>query len=170
MLLAIAGVAVWLIFNSGSGSKTPTQTVAVIQPVGLSVSGLRTLAATLGQVHAQPIYWAGAKARDLYELRRTSNGNVYVRYLPAGVKVGDPAASYLTIATYPFQGAYAALKKVAGNRAVTISHGGIAFVDAKDPKSVHLAFPNINYQVEVYSPRPATALSVASSGTVRPVG
>lgn len=169
MLLAIAGVAVWLIFNSGSGSKTPTQTVAVIQPVGLSVSGLRTLAATLGQVHAQPIYWAGAKARDLYELRRTSNGNVYVRYLPPNVKVGSPKASYLTVATYSFIGAYPALQKVAGNQAVAIPDGGIAFVDAKDPKSVHVAFPNVNYQVEVYDPSPATALSVASSGSIRPV-
>ena len=86
------------------------------------------------------------------------------------MKAGTAAASYLTVATYPFNGAYAALQKVAGSKAVTIPGGGIAFVDAKDPKSIHLAYPNSNYQVEVYDPSPAKALSVASSGAVRPVG
>jgi hypothetical protein len=171
VLLAIAGAAVWLIVDSGGGSKTPAQTVSVtpIKPVALSVSGLKTLTATLNQVHGQPIYWAGAKAGFLYELRRTTNGNVYIRYLPRNVNAGAPAPRYLTVATYPFTDAYGALQKVAGSNAVNIPGGGIAFVDAKDPKSIHLAYPNINYQVEVYDPSPAKALSVASSGLVRPV-
>ena len=171
VLVAIAAVAVWLIFDDGSSSPKPsTQTVSPIAPVALSASGLHTLTATLNKVHGQPIYWAGTKSGDLYELRRTSNGNVYVRYLPRNVKAGSPAASYLTVATYPFTGAYAALQKVAGSNGVAIPGGGIAVVDKKDPKSVHVAYPNVNYQVEVYDPSPATALSVASSGNVRPVG
>lgn len=172
VLLAIAGAAVWLIFNSGSSKPAaqPTVSVSPVAPVALSVSGLKTLTATLNAVHGQPIYWAGAKAHTLYELRRTSDGNVYVRYLPPSVKAGTASAKYLTVATYPFIGAYASLQKVAGDAAVAIPGGGIAFVDAKDPKSIHLAFPDINYQVEVYSPSPATALSVATSGHIRPVG
>ena len=171
VLLAIAAAAVWLIIDSGS-SKTPQPTVSVspVAPVALSASGLKTLTATLNAVHGQPIYWAGTRARTLYELRRTSNGNVYIRYLPPSIKAGTTSAKYLTVATYPFVGAYASLQKVAGNAAAAIPGGGIAFVDAKDPKSIHLAFPNINYQVEVYSPSPATALSVATSGRIRPVG
>ena len=171
VLIAIAAVAVWLIFDSGSsGPKTSTQTVSPIAPIALSASGLHTLTATLNKVHGQPIYWAGRKSGDLYELRRTSNGDVYVRYLPRNVKAGSPSAAYLTVATYPFTGAYAALQKVAGSSGVAIPGGGIAVVDKKDPKSVHVAYRNINYQVEVYDPSPATALSVATSGSVRPVG
>lgn len=169
VLLAIAAAAVWLILDSGGSSKPPVQTVAPIKPIALSVSGLRTLTATLNAVHGQPIYWTGAKAGFLYELRRTSNGNVYIRYLPRNVAAGAPAAKYLTVATYPFKDAYAALQKVAGGDAVNIPGGGIAFVDAQDAKSIHVAYPNINYQVEVYDPSPAKALSVASSGLVRPV-
>jgi hypothetical protein len=169
VLLAIAGAAVWLIIDSGGSSKSPAVTVTPIKPVALSVSGLRTLTATLNQIHGQPIYWAGAKAGFLYELRRTTNGNVYIRYLPRSVSAGAPAPLYLTVATYPFTDAYGALQKVAGNKAVSIPGGGIAFVDAKDPKSIHVAYPNVNYQVEVYDPSPAKALSVASSGLVRPV-
>jgi hypothetical protein len=168
VLIALVAVGVWLIFNSGS-SNPPAQTVSPIKPVALSVSGLKTLTATLNQVHGQPIYWAGAKAGFLYELRRSSNGNVYIRYLPRNVAAGAPAPSYLTVATYPFNGAYAALQKVANGKGVAIPGGGIAVVDTKDPKSIHLAYPNTNYQVEVYDPSPAKALAVASSGTVRPV-
>jgi hypothetical protein len=171
VLIAIAAVAVWLIFDDGSSSPKPAaQTVSPIAPVALSASGLRTLTATLNKVHGQPIYWAGTKSGDLYELRRTSSNDVYVRYLPRNVKAGSPSASYLTVATYPFSGAYAALQKVGGKSSVSIPGGGIAVVDKKDPKSVHVAYPNVNYQVEVYDPSPATALSVASSGSVRPVG
>ena len=169
VLLAIAAVAVWLILDSGGSSKPAVQTVSPIKPVALSVSGLQTLTATLNQVHGQPIYWAGAKSGFLYELRRTSNGNVYIRYLPRNVAAGTPAPSYLTVATYPFTGAYAALQKVAGGNGIAIPGGGIAVVDTKDPKSVHLAYPNVNYQVEVYDPSSAKARSVASSGLVRPV-
>jgi hypothetical protein len=168
VLLVVAAVATWVIVQSGKSSK-PTATVTPIKPIALSLSGLRTLTLTLSRVHAQPIYWAGAKAGSLYEVRRTSNGNVYVRYLPRNVAAGTPAASYLTVATYPFTGAYAALQKVADGKAVVIPGGGIALVDAKDSKSVHLAYPNINYQVEVYDPSPAKALSVATSGRVGPV-
>jgi hypothetical protein len=171
VLLAIAGAAIWLLVNSGGTSKTnqPTISVSPVAPVALSAAGLRTLTSTLSAVHGQPIYWAGTKASVLYELRRTSNGNVYIRYLPRNVKAGAPSANYLTVATYPFIGAYASLQKVAGSKALAIPGGGIAFVDAKDPKSIHLAYPNVNYQVEVYDPSPAIALSTATSGRVRPV-
>jgi hypothetical protein len=171
VLLVAAAIAVWAIAGGGSGTtRSSTQTVAEIQPVGLSAAGLLTLTRTLSHVHGQPIYWAGPEAHYLYELRRNTNGNVYIRYLPPKAKVGSPAPAYLAVATYPFTGAYAALQKVAGSNAISIPGGGIAFVDATDPKSVHLAFPNSNYQVEVYDPSPARARAVATSGRIRPVG
>jgi hypothetical protein len=43
-------------------------------------------------------------------------------------------------------------------------------VDKTYTKSVHVAYPGVAYQVEVYDPSPATARTVAVSGDVRPVG
>ena len=46
----------------------------------------------------------------------TPSGTVYIRYLPSGTNVGDPRARFLTVATYPFPGAYAAVAKTAEGR------------------------------------------------------
>jgi hypothetical protein len=135
-------------------------------PVAASAASLRSLASKLGH----PIYWAGPKRGFTYELTRTTNGRVYVRYLPAGVKPGDPRPLYLTIATYPFPGAYAAVAKTAkGQATVKIPHGGIAVVDRAYPKSIHLAFPGSGYQIEVYDPSPRTTRRIVASGAVTPV-
>ena len=67
---------------------------------------------------------------------------MYCRYLPSGTKVGDPRPSFLTVATYPFPGAYAAVAKSAkGGARIGLPHGGVATVDGAYPKSIHLAFP-----------------------------
>jgi hypothetical protein len=146
------------------GTTTQTTTVARITPIGLSLSGLKTLAKAV----PTPIYWAGPKPKVQYELSRLPNGNVFVRYLPPGVKVGTTKASYLVVATYPYRNAFGALQQAAGSSAETIPHGGIAYPD-KNKHSVHLAYPKSNYQVEVYSPTGAQSLRVARSGNVRPV-
>lgn len=160
-----AGIILWLLVGGSSKNSTPSgPVVQPIAPVALSASGLRTLVRAAGQ----PIYWSGLKAGYSYELSRTSNGNVYVRYLPAGVKAGAPGAKYLIVATYPFANAYNALKATANGSSIPIPHGGIALVDAKHPKSVHLAYPGVPFQLEVFDPSPALARSVAVSGDVRP--
>ena len=69
-----------------------------------SVADLKALAQKLGH----PVYWAGPKAGVTYELTQAANGSIYIRYLPRGASVGSPQP-YLTVATYPFPGAYAAL-------------------------------------------------------------
>jgi hypothetical protein len=169
-LAVAAGIVAWATVGRGS-STSPTQTTAgpvaakPIAPVALSSAGLRTLARAVGQ----PIYWDGPKPGYMYELRRTSNGNVYVRYLPPGVKAGAPGAKYLIVATYPFRNALNALKAVANGGQIKLPGGGIAAVDASYPQSVHLAFPGVGYQVEVYDPSPTRARRIALSGHVRPV-
>ena len=106
----------------------------------------------------------------MYELTRTTAAKVYVRYLPFGVKAGAPKADYLTVATYPFAAAYEALQKVADGQEKTVPGGGTALVDAGHPQSVHIAFPGVDYQVEVYHPSPQRTLTVALSGDVQPAG
>jgi hypothetical protein len=161
-----AAVIAWLTVGRDSSSSTKGPVASAVQPVALNAAGLATLAGTVGQ----PIYWAGQRNGYLYELRRTDNGNVYVRYLPPGVDAGAKGAKYLIVATYPFSHALAALEKVAGGRGIQVPGGGLALVDPKYPKSVHLAFPKVDYQVEVFDPSPKRALEVATSGQVRPAG
>jgi hypothetical protein len=164
LALAVAAVAVvggvvgWLVARDNSSSTGST--AVPVKPVALSASGLRTLARAVGQ----PIYWAGPREGYLYELTRTEKNAVYVRYLPPGVNAGAKGAKYFIVATYPFDDALHSLEKVANGKGIQLPGGGLAAVDESYPKSVHLAFPNVDYQVEVFDPSPARALEVATSG------
>ena len=92
--------------------------------------------------------------------------------LPAGVHVGNQSPDYLTIGTYPQKGALAILKATAAKNHVptmTVAGGGVAFVDAKHPTSVYVAFPNENVQVEVYDPAAGRARRLVNSGGIAPV-
>ncbi len=132
------------------------------------LGNLKALAKSL----KHPVYWAGAKKGETYELTQNSTGQVFVRYLPKGVAVGS-SSPYLTVATYPFQGAYAALRaltKQKGAHVLTLKGGGIALTDSKDPKSIHLAFPGVNFQIEVFDPSPSVARSLVTSGHIVSVG
>ncbi len=66
--------------DDGSGEMTAP--VLRIGPTLLSSAGLE---AEVRRIR-QPIYWVGPKNGFSYEFTRTPNGNVYVRYLPQGVK------------------------------------------------------------------------------------
>jgi hypothetical protein len=139
-----------------------------VAPVGLSRTGLSSMSASL----KQPIYWAGEKPGYTYELTRTGNGNVYVRYLPPRVEVRDARSDLLIVVTYPIDDAYAALQRAAKGQAGTIYRlpgRGLVWVASSYPRSAHVAFPAVKYQVEVYDRSPATALAVARSGRIAPV-
>jgi hypothetical protein len=163
--LAVALVA-WLASRADSSPTTTRPFAAVIKPVNLSESGLRTLAGAADQ----PIYWAGPLDGFIYELRRKANGDVLLRYLPAGTAVGAPDGSYLTVATYPYADALAAMRRVEDGRGIATAGGGLALVDRSPSKSVHLAYPGVDYEAEVYDPSPERALELATSGQIQPVG
>lgn len=166
VLGAVAAVAAAATLGGCGDSSAPSSgpKYKPTGPVALSANGLRTLAGVVGQ----PIYWAGPKPGYLYELTRTGTGNVIIRYLPPGAKVGAKG-SYFTVATYPFPNALEALNKVAHGRQHRLPGGGIAVVSEKSPKSVHIAYPEVDYQVKVFDPSPARSRQVALSGEVRPV-
>jgi hypothetical protein len=95
-----------------------------------------------------------------------------VRYLPDGVDVGADTP-HLTVVTYPFPGAYPAVQEQAAAKgAVTarLARGGLAVLDNGYPQSAHIAYPGVNYQVEVYDPTPARAMQLVSSGGLRHLG
>ena len=154
--------------TSGSSTNTSTTTAAAVTPigpVGMSSATLLAFAQGLGR----PVYWLGPSAGFTYELTRTSSGNVFVRYLPRGARVGDKRAAFTVVGTYPYPGALAALKAVPHATAVNLAGGGVLVSTAADPRSVHLAYPGVDYQIEVYDPTAGRARTIALSGRIRPV-
>jgi hypothetical protein len=164
ILVAAGAVIGWAVVVRNADSGGGAGSVNPVAPVGLSASGLRTLAAAVGQ----PIYWAGPRPGYLYELTRTKTGSVFIRYLPPGDQVGTRKVE-LTIATYPYRHALEALKNVNQGRQHTLPRGGLALIDTRSPQNVHIAFPRVNYQVVVFDSSAARSQRVALSGRVRPV-
>jgi hypothetical protein len=121
---------------------------------------------------SHPVYWAGPKEGYTYELTQTTNGLVYVRYLPEGTEVGDPRSRFLTVGTYPRAGAFVELQRAAKAKvAVSLKVGGegLAVFSEARPTSVYLGYPDAKYQVEVFHPSPDEARRLALSGQVLPV-
>ena len=164
-LAFVAGLIVWLVVRGGDSTTEPTQAAAA---EGASVARLQSVADALGH----PIYWLGPKSGYTYELTQTKSGKVYVRYLPPGVKIGVDKP-YLTVATYPFANAFATIRKQARARGAVsakLAQGGVAVLDAAYPKSVHAAYPGLDYQVEVFDPTPAAAIQTVAAGHLAALG
>jgi hypothetical protein len=158
------GLGLWLgLRDTGSSQPTATSSNNVVP---ISATGLQTL---VGALH-RSIYWAGKQPGKKYELTQASNGDIYLRYLPPGAKVGAKEP-YLTVGTYPVSNAQGLIAKGAahsGSVRVPFS-GGAAYYSAKDPHSVYLAFTGANYEVEVFDPSPAEARRLVKSGKIVPV-
>jgi hypothetical protein len=141
--------------------------VAPLPATGMTPGLLRAFAVS---VH-HPVYWAGRADGYTYEVTQTSDGRVYVRYLPSGVKVGDRRSSFLVVGTYPLKNAFAVTQAAAKGVAavpVTVGKNGTGFL-AKPPKSFYFAYPRTSFQIEVYSVTPGRAQQLAVSGKVVPV-
>jgi hypothetical protein len=152
----------------GSHGKTNALPPVNGGPALVSQAQLEQLASASGQ----PVYWAGPKSGYSYELTRSSSGRVYVRYLPAGVKAGDPRANFLVVGTYTQPGSFANLQRAAkahGALSLRIGNGGLVVFSSSKPTSVYLGYPGTNYQVEVYSPSGDTARSLVLADKIRPV-
>ena len=163
---ATATVVVILLVHSGSGaSALPPPNSG---PVLVSHAQLVRLAAAT----AHPLYWAGPKKGYSYELTVARGGRVYVRYLPNGVKAGDPRPSFLVVGTYEQAGSFAYLKhaaKAKGSLSLGIDRGGIAVFSSASPTSVYFTYPRAKYQVEVYDPSADTARRLVLAGKITPI-
>lgn len=111
------------------------------------------------------VYWAGPVQGAKYTLAVPADGQAYIRYLPNGEGLTDTKPNYVVIATYTTTDAFKATQ-AAGNQS-----NGVAFINTegaaiyynKDaPTNVYVAYPNLNYQIEVFDPIAATALDIAS--------
>jgi hypothetical protein len=118
-----------------------------------------------------PVYWAGLRSPSTFELTRTADGRVFLRYLPPGVPVGVDTG-HLTIGTYPVAHAYTITRALAhrGSAVMVKATGGaVAFYDVGSPTNVYVAYPGSSYQIEVYDPSAAEARALVSSGQVAAV-
>ncbi len=144
--------------TAGRGPTGALRPTSRIGPAVFTAAELTREAMTL----PTPVYWAGPRDAQRYEFTRTTNGAVYVLYLPRGPE-------RLVVATYPSPGAFAALKKRADGKAIAGPHGSVYFVNA-NPRNVSVAFPNVDYEIEINDASPAVALAIAQSGAILPVG
>ena len=138
------------------------------KPSSASLGDLRSLVRSLGH----PIYWVGSRSASTYELIRGPGGKVIIRYLPRGVKVGTPKP-YLSVATYPFPGAFRSIQALAKEETqvpIKLEDGGLAVIDKSYPKSIHLAYPGSDFQVEVFHPSADQVRRLVSSGRVSTIG
>jgi hypothetical protein len=137
------------------------------RPVVVSAKSLAKVA-TAAQ---RPIYWAGPQLKLTYELTKTRQGSFLVRYLAPGVALGVPTPS-LTVGTYPVTNALAAVKRLSlakGAHVMKLTGGGIAVLSPRFPKSIYLAYPGSNFEVEVFDPSLGHARQLVSSGQITAV-
>lgn len=149
-------------------AATPSGVTAPTTAVAASRAELEAVAAELGR----PIYWAGEREGTTYELTRSPGDRVYVRYLPAGARVGTKEP-YLTVATYPLEHGFEATRRAAsrpGSVKVPAGPGAVAFYARTRPTNVYLAFRGIDEQIEIFDPSPRRARALVVSQQIRPLG
>ena len=173
-LALAAGFLVWLLVrgdddgSSSAPTTTQTATVPEIGPVATTPAALRNLAEEVGH----PIYWVGPRPGRTYELTRTASGRIFIRYLPPGSEVGNRAAEYTIVGTYPVPDALEVLEELSrktGGKSVPAPGGGLAVYSIDAPNNVYVAFPGSDVQIEVFDPRPKRALRLVTSGRVAPL-
>jgi len=142
-----------------TGHFGPTGAVAPIRPMFLTAAGLEAVSDHL----AMPIYWAGPRGGHRYELLRNRFDDVYVRYLP---EANDRQGEFPIVATYPVYRAFDVLKKQADGKEIAGPEGSIILEGKSPATSVYLAFPNVDYEIEIYDRSPAVARAIAESGGV----
>jgi hypothetical protein len=165
LIAAVAVVAFLVLRSDDNGSSEPKSTGG---PESISQQGLVDLANSVDH----PVYWAGARPNDKYELTIADTGNIFIRYLSPNTPVGSQSVASLTVGTYPTSNAYANLQKAAdkpGAKSDQTPDGGLVVTNSNKPTSVYIAYQGSDHQVEIYDPDPKTALSLATSGAVVPI-
>lgn len=168
LLMVAAFLAGSIITYSFTSSSTPTPvaststfTDVIAGKVALTESELIAAVKKLGV----DVYWAGPVNGAKYTLAVPADGQAYVRYLPNGDGLTDTKPNYVVIATYTTTNAFSATQ-AAGNQSNGVTfinaEGAAVYYNKDTPTNVYVAYPNLNYQIEVFDPIAATALDIAS--------
>lgn len=162
----VVALIVWVALESGD--STGDEPARAGSGAGIvSATSLRETAAA----SETPIYWVGPPAGSRLELSRSSPDRTYVRYLTGGAAAGDPRP-FLTVGSYRIAGATAALRRQGkrdGGVLATAPEGGVVYFSRNRPKSVYLAYPGENIEIEVFAPAFQQALQLVTAGRIVPV-
>lgn len=111
-------------------------------------------------------YWTGPLENATYSLNSSTAGQVFIRYVPEGEKCDDVRSNFRVIATYQEANAFATTES-AGTTADGVSllnaDGSIVYFNKNVPTNIYLAYPGIDYQIEIYDPDPKEAVSIATT-------
>lgn len=176
VVVVIVGLAVYTVVSSDSETPpTPAEVVSQQktddgklipgEPTAVDYTQLKFFQESVGH----PVYWIGGAPKFTYELTQTTEGNVFVRYLPTGVKTGDKRSTWTTVGSYPSSNALEALTENAskkGMESAELENGGLAAWETKKDSNIYVAYPNVKVLIEVYDPDPARALKLATDGVV----
>ena len=155
-----AGLVVWLVLrNDGSSSSTP-------DPVPGAHAMTAAKLATLARSIRHPVFWLGPK-----RTRRTRSprpGREDLRPLPA--EGGDARRRQAVpdgrdLPVPGLRGDQSRRARRRDDRKARSRRPGRARPGY--PQSVHLAYPGLDYQVEVYDPTPSRAMRLVSAGRLR---
>lgn len=164
-LLLVVGLVLWLALKDDD-SREPAS--AGQPPRIVTTTELKEIAKGL----SFPLYWAGPLKGSEIEYTAARNGRYFVRYLTGGAPAGDPRRGFVTVGTYPQDGAYKTVvsaSKVPTATSATTKSGALVVNDTRKPSSVYFSFPGAKFQVEVYAPSPARARRLVLDGNVRRV-
>lgn len=132
-------------------------------PTELSPGQLRDYA----RLGGRDVFWLGPVLGTRLEVTEAGARGLFVRYVPAGQKIGDRATRYTTVATYRVESAYRVAirsSKTPGAITEALPSGGLAVWRRDRPTSVFLAYPGSASLVEIFAPDPADARRLARSG------
>ncbi len=166
--LAVSGLVLALVAGCGGDDGDDTAAAPAVKtgvPTVLSEEQLRAF----GKAQAFPVYWAGPQADRRYEVTRTSGGRVYIRYLTPNAEVGTDKPLFLTVGTYPGSNAYGALQEVGrrdGATPVKTQSGALVVVPSATARNAYFAFPQSNFQVEVFAPQKGRAKALVLDGQI----
>jgi len=144
-------------------AQTPVDTTGITQgQVALTESELREVIQRENLV----AFWLGPEPGAKYTLNVTAGNQVFIRYLPSGQGLEDISQSYVIVGTYQQENAYE-ITEAAGAQP-----NGITFINADGamvyyskllPTNVYLAFPDQDFEIEIFDPRDGGALSSAAT-------
>ena len=169
ILILVIAVGVGLYFILHKDAKKHPTSPGNYKPVTARVLNAAQLQAERPHIGGQLFYWAGTQRGYSYEFRRTVKGFIYVRYLPSGLHAGA-TGNFRVVATYPFTEAVNGLQGQAYKVGADVKRGrggSYYFVDPKRPRTVYMAWDNVDAQVELFGTSPVDAVSLAKSGKIR---
>lgn len=111
-------------------------------------------------------YWAGPVADATYSINTSNSGQVFVRYVLKDQNCDSNSNEFRVIATYALAGAFDSTK-AAGSQSNGVSlgnsDGSVVYFNKDVPTNVYLAFPSLDYQIEIYDPDPKEAVAMATT-------